>query len=320
MINNDIKGLELSEQYYKKICAPMIAKKFADYKNKIAAGLVGDGSECFGFDDIISRDHDWSASVCLWLNKKDYESIGNDLTIEFNKLPKDFGGFGPRAESSWGSGRTGVFEIGSFYRRFTGLEYVPSNLFEWRLIPENNLSAATNGKVFVDPYGEFTEFRNRLKNFYPEDIRLKKIAARCMKIAQSGQYNYSRCLRRSENVAAHTAISIFINATVSMIFLLNKEYVPFYKWMHRALCKLPILGNTVFHLLDDLVSTSKAGTENRINDKKNQLIEEICSHVINELKKQELSDSSSDFLLDHGPIVQEKIKDSIIRKIDIWLE
>ena len=44
---------------------PMIHEKFSDYENKIAVGLVGEGSERFGFDDKYSRDHDFGAGfVC----------------------------------------------------------------------------------------------------------------------------------------------------------------------------------------------------------------------------------------------------------------
>ena len=103
------------------------------------------------------------------------------------------------------TGRTGVFEIGEFYKRFIGFNHVPESLREWQAIPEENLAAATNGKVFVDPVGAFTAFRDNLKAFYPEDVRLKKIASRCMTMAQSGQYNYARCMRREEYVAARLA-------------------------------------------------------------------------------------------------------------------
>jgi hypothetical protein len=54
-----MKGLDLAEAYYQKHGAPMIESKFGPYVRRIAAGFVGPGSECFGFDDEISRDHDW---------------------------------------------------------------------------------------------------------------------------------------------------------------------------------------------------------------------------------------------------------------------
>jgi len=105
-----MKGLELSEKYFDAYGMPLIRRRIKEYESRIAAGLVGDGSECYGFDDEISRDHDWGLGFCIWLTENDYEKIGKELEYEFSKLPKAYLGFGPRKVSKWGSDRVGVFE------------------------------------------------------------------------------------------------------------------------------------------------------------------------------------------------------------------
>jgi len=308
-----MKGLEISERYFWKCGASMIEQKFSDYKESIAAGLVGEGSECYGFDDEISRDHDWGPSFCLWLNKENYRAIGAKLEEELARIPADFEGIGSREVTEWGRGRVGVFEIGEFYKRFIGFDHVPTNIREWRIIPEINLATCTNGKVFTDPPGEFTGFREGLNNFYPEDVRLKKIASRCMSIAQLGQYNFMRCIQRKEIVAARYVEAQFCAQVISLIFLLNRQYTPFYKWMHRAMKELPILGEVIYKLLSDIAISIGPG-------KKNQLMEETCAKIIDEFRREGLSGSPSDFLLDHGPIVQSKIQDEELRNTDVRLE
>jgi hypothetical protein len=307
-----MQGLEIAEKYFWKYGAPLIEEKFSEYKNRIAAGLVGDGSDCYGFDDEISQDHDWGPGFCLWLSAPDYQSIGLKLQAELVNLPAEFEGIS-RIESDWGTGRVGVFEIGQFYRKFTGLERVPKSLREWRAIPENNLAAVTNGKVFTDPSGEFSSIREGLKNFYPEDVRLKKIASRCMTIARAGQYNYMRCALRKEEVAARYIEAEFCSDVLSLVFLLNRRYKPFFKWMHRAVKPLPVLGEAIHKALLEMVTSLG-------HVRKNRLMEEVCGMLIEELRKQGLSDSPSRFLLDHGPAVQSRIQDSELRNIDVWVE
>jgi hypothetical protein len=183
---------------------------------------------------------------------------------------------------------------------------------DWLYIPENSLAACTNGKVFFDPCGEFTRWREARLRFYPEDVRLKKMASRCMTIAQSGQYNFKRSVRRGEFVAARYAETKFCADVISLIFLLNKTYTPFYKWMHRALLPLPILGGMIYEKINTLVLSTD-------NDEKINIIEEICAAIIEVFKQQRLSDSSSDFLLDHGPQIQAKIKDRALRERNVWI-
>ena len=55
-----MKGLELSRAYFEAYGRPMLERDFAQVIDRIAVGLVGHGSECFGFDDEISLDHDVS--------------------------------------------------------------------------------------------------------------------------------------------------------------------------------------------------------------------------------------------------------------------
>jgi hypothetical protein len=301
-----MKGLELAESYYREYGKSMIARSVPSHANRVAAGLVGPGSECFGFDDEISRDHDWGPGFCIWVTEADFDRIGPALQEEYERLPQRFLGFGPRQASPGEEGRTGVGTITGFYRIYTGLEHVPRSLREWLFIPEQSLANCTNGTVFDDPLGEFSRWREALLQFYPEDVRLKKIASRCITIAQSGQYNFERSLKRGEYVTVHYAEMKFCSDVMSLLFLINRRYTPFYKWMHRAVGELPVLGAEVHRLLAELVSERDYG-------RKVDTIESICGLLIEQLRREGLTDAQSDFLLDHGHSVHDRIEDDELR-------
>lgn len=323
-----MKGLELAKAYYDFYGKSMIHEKFPEYEDRIAVGLVGHGSECFGFDDEISTDHDFGPAFCMWLKDEDYEQIGSQLSYEYEKIPKDFNGFTGRIQSTHGGGRVGVFSISNFYYSLIGSEDIPERNKDWVWIPESRLSAATNGEVFRDNLGEFSRIRNGLLSFYPEDVRIKKIVSRAAAMAQSGQYNYARCMRRMETVAAHMALSEFVKNTISMVFLLNKKYTPFYKWMHKGLYELEILWETAPMLKILCEQSSQKEVWNKapskynpyelnLMDKNVEMIEEICGMVVEELKRQGISTLSDRFLENHTQHMMDKISDIDMKRLQI---
>jgi hypothetical protein len=302
-----MKGLELAGAYYRDVGLPMLRERFAGCENRLAVGLVGPGSECFGFDDELSRDHDWGPAFCLWLTDDEHERIGADLQRAYAELPATFMGFGPRRASPGEEWRVGASRTTAFFRRFTGLDRPPATLAEWLRIPESSLATCTNGKVFSDPLGEFTRWRQALLDYYPEDVRLKKIAGLCITVAQTGQYNFARSLRRAERFSAAYSVVKFCADAIALVFALNRRYAPFYKWLHRAVRDLPVLGREVHGRIDALLNEVEP-------ERKEEIMEAVSLLLADELRRQGLSDSPSDFLLDHAPRVQARISDAKLRQ------
>ena len=87
-----MKGLELAKAYYTQYGHSMIQEKFAPYASRITVGLCGEGSECFGFDDEISKDHDFGPAFCMWLDREIMDEIGERLIAEYEALPAFFEG------------------------------------------------------------------------------------------------------------------------------------------------------------------------------------------------------------------------------------
>jgi hypothetical protein len=323
-----MKGLELARAYYERHGRPMIESGFADYANRMAVGLVGEGSECFGFDDEISTDHDFGPSFCIWLTDEDYSAIGAKLQQAYENLPGSFMGFPPRGTTPHSDGRVGVLSIGSFYRAQIGRPDAPESPMEWLRLPESRLAAVTNGEVFSDPLGAFSSVRERLRRFYPEDVRIKKIAARAAFMGQSGQYNYARCMRRAETVPALLALSDFIKSASSMVFLLNRKYAPFYKWGHRAMRDLPRL-REVAPLLRELsltgidpekwdgVGSPEFTQKLNADDMNVVLIEVVCALVARELRAEGLCLTNETFLAVHADEVMGRVRDERIRALHV---
>ena len=83
-----MQGLELSECFYNEYGKKLITENFPELK--YAAGAVGQGSEFMGFDDDISKDHDYMAGFCIWLTKEEEQKYGFKLSRAYSSLPKEF--------------------------------------------------------------------------------------------------------------------------------------------------------------------------------------------------------------------------------------
>ncbi len=309
-----MKGLELSKKYYAEVWQELLHRKYPQYEELIAVGLVGEGSQCYGYDDELSRDHDWGAEIYLWLRKEEYEQIGESLRQEFAQLPASFQGYPCDNISALAQGRTGVWEIGAYYRKFLAVPQVPQTMSQWRIIPEDHLSVVTNGEVFRDDLGEFTAIRRELQKGYPEDIKKKKLARRLLTMAQAGQYNYPRLLQRKDKIASQLALDEFIKAAISAVYLLNNKYMPYYKWAAKGMEALAILGIEIREKLQILCSEEYGEWS------KAQEVEEISALIIEELRRQGLSKQNGDFLLEHGYAVHNTIADSLLRASNPWVE
>jgi len=310
-----MKGMELSRSYFEEYGRPMIEGQLFKYKEYIAAGLAGEGSECLGFDDELSQDHDFGPSFCIWVPEDVYREAGAEMQKAYESLPDTYRGY-RRIISPQGGGRVGVSSIEDFYRKFTGLGSAPRDNMEWFRIPERFLSAATNGQVFMDNQGRFSEIRAALKAFYPDDVLKKKLAARCALMAQSGQYNYPRCMKRGDSQAAYLACGEFVKNAMSAIYLLNEEYMPYYKWIFRGAEGFAHLRDAVGKLRT-LTVTSDTGENGAA---KTQLIESISIDIGRELNRRGLTRTTEAFLQAHGEELMRSICDTRLRNMHIMVD
>ena len=309
-----MKGLELAEKFYNEYGKKVIDENFSHIKEYLAIGLIGSGSECFGFDDEISHDHDFEPGFCIFLPDESLVSSKDEFELEkaYSKLPKEFEGFKRNELNPVGGNRHGVIRISDFFESKTDSKNGDIHSKGWFFISEQFLLESTNGKIFCDNPGLVTEIRERLK-YLPEDVRLKKLVGNILLMAQSGQYNYKRCVLREETAAAQLAVIEFVNATLKVIFLLNRKYIPYYKWSFRALKELPKFSE-FYYELEYLISSSNTEKESKL---KEEIIEKISSAIINELKSQNLTNLSSKNLESYAYSVNEKIESAEIRNLNI---
>ena len=300
--------LELSKALYEEKGQEMIHQLFPGYEKRIAVGLAGRGSQCFGFDDGLSADHDYNTGFCLWLTDEDEAEIG----LQLRRAYRDILPSGRTERSAMGNDGMGVQRIVDFFLPYTGSRGAPENLLQWLYLPSHALAEATNGQVWRDELGEFTRIRESLLSM-PEDVRIKKLAGAVLIMAQSGQYNYSRCLKRAEYGAAMLAMAEFVKAACSAVFLLNRRHAPYYKWTFRAMSGLEKLGN----LRDALEFLLTGDNDSDGRSLKVQLIEDICANVAAELRAQQLTCGSWDYLEPHALDMNEHIQNANLRSLHI---
>ena len=301
-----MQGMALCKAYYEAYGIPMLENQFADVLPRIAVGLVGEGSECLGFDDEISQDHDFEPGFCLWITREDERKFGFPLERAYAKLPKTFQGFTRAPLSPVGGNRHGVLIIEDFYQKFLGTPDIPQSYDHWFSIPSATLRSVVSGEIWRDDLGVFSGVRQSLLAGYPEDVRLKKLAAHTIMMNQAGQHNLARCIARGEMGAAQLCVAEFVRHAISAVYLLNNVYEPFYKWAYRGMRQLPIL----WELESDLTCLP-------LSDAPVALAEKVAHSFAEAFRLQGISDAPTDALCSHAYAIMNSISDGNIRNMHV---
>lgn len=309
-----MKGIEISRLYFETYGLPMLQKEFSEWMPYLCAGLAGSGSECFGYDDELSRDHDFDPGFCLFLPKEEIIDRRTAFLLEraYAKLPREFMGVRKETVHPVGGARRGVIRTEDFFLRTTGSADGILTYQQWLSIPACALAEAVNGEIFYDGYGEVTQIRSRLSS-WPEDVRRKRLAGHLLMMGQTGEYNYSRCLAHGETGAAQVSVMKYTEHASAVFFLLNGVYPPFYKWEFRALRSLPKLSYEA-ELLEFLITT---GNEEETAEEKKKVIRSITEDVVRELHGQGLSREESLDLEQQAYAVNRTIRESELRNMHI---
>ena len=294
--------LELSKDFYYKVLEPRIVARCPHCLEKIAVGLFGNGSQCLGFDDEISRDHDWGLRVCILLNDEDYLRLGSDLNKVIKESPSEYKGY----ETSWEfiEPRGGVLSISTWFKLLLVGNEIPESPVDWLPIPEYELIKATNGEIWHDPLGEVTKIRKYL-SYYPEDIWKKRLASKVAEISQSSG-NFKRTFQRKDTVTASLALHYFVKEVMQIWFLLNRKYAPFYKWLYRRFLQLQRLPDGLTESISLLTGESPLSAKAMSIDK---IIDDV-REALNELFPASVK---CEWFFEIAYCINDSIKDSKIR-------
>jgi hypothetical protein len=248
--------IDISRSFFEDIVKPILQKHFPAETAQTAFGVFGYGSEALRLDDEYSRDHHWGLRIDAMMPEIIFEIRRQTImdTLKAN-LPESYRGHSLREAHLAGAGLA-PDNLTAFLQRTIGLTHAPTTYAEWLSLPEEDIIHIINGEVWYDPLGEFTTIRATLNGYYPEPVRLRRIAHWCRFFSGMGAYALKRAILRDNDFYATTRFSNAIRLGIQLAFLLDRRYFPYDKWLMTYLERLPRLGEPLLPLVNEAVKLS----------------------------------------------------------------
>ncbi|MBS1180704.1 MAG: hypothetical protein H6Q99_584 [Proteobacteria bacterium] len=243
-----MKGIELSHLFYRNVVRPWLNKTFPDLRHD--AGLFGYGSELLGFDDDMSRDHNWGPRVQLVIGKADFEASAPAIVNGFDTVkPQSFLGepIGYRsrphppivADDALGHPNHGleVFTADGILRtRLALAAHTPLDGPTWLSLSEQRLLELTAGEIFHHGLGELARLRDTFGHC-PRDVVLYKLAAQWRRIADEQAF-VGRAGHVGDDLGSRIIAARLVRDVMQLCFLLEGRYPPYAKWFGSAFARL----------------------------------------------------------------------------------
>jgi len=237
-------GIDISKQYFYEAALPLLKEKYPYLLERIAAGLVaggfdsGCGSEIGGFDDELSRDHNWGPRFFLFMLPEDKREIGNEIQNYLDSsLPSEFSGFKSTA-TTLPQNRAYVTTPTENLMSCLGMTRPPDTDQAWITIPEVQLFEYTAGPIFYEPTPLVSPLRSQFE-YYPDDVWYKRLSYAFFMLHLVG--NVRRSAQRQDVMATQTYTNWFLQIAMRTCFLLRRRYAPYCKWLFKAFLQLPDL-------------------------------------------------------------------------------
>ena len=255
----DIQGIELSLRFYAEVVSPWLERAFPQLRH--SAALVGYGSELLGFDDEMSRDHDFGPRVHLFVSDADFELLGREIVARFAEAaPQSFlgansqQGHGRHQADACGDDRHGVavWTVRKAFGHWLAVDIDASmDGVCWLGLAEQRLLAMTAGAVFRDDSGDLTSLRERFA-YFPRDVWLYKLACQWRRIAEEQAF-VGRAGFAGDELGSRVIAARLVRDAMRMAFLIERRYAPYPKWFGTAFSRLPCAGQ-IAPILDRVLS------------------------------------------------------------------
>lgn len=253
-----MQGIELSRRFYTDIVRPWLSEVAPGLPH--AAALVGYGSELLGFDDEMSRDHNWGPRVHIFLTRDRFDAEAQRLVAAFataapaTYLGEPIGWRNRPHPPAGGEEAVGTYDHGlevhtveGTLERVLGVRSVETlTAAQWLGFPEQRLLAFTAGAVFHDEDGRLTKAREQLA-YLPDDVWLYKIACQWRRIADEQAF-VGRAGQVGDDLGSRVVAGRLARDVMRMGFLLERRYAPYAKWFGSGFSRLSIAAVLSPHL------------------------------------------------------------------------
>jgi len=256
--------IDISRAFFVEVVHPILQEHFPVETAQTAFGLFGYGSEALRLDDEYSRDHHWGLRIDALMPSAIFEGKRHEImaTLSAN-LPESYQGQSLRAGHLAGAGLA-PDNLQAFLTRTIGIDHAPRNAIEWLKIPEEDIIHLVNGELWADPLGNFSSIRQIFQGYYPEEVRLRRIAHWCRFFSGMGTYALKRAILRDNEFYAVTRFSNALRLGIQLAFLLDKQYFPYDKWLIAYVERLPRLSTPLMPIVEEAVKLS-TGWERKLD-------------------------------------------------------
>ncbi|NYK10165.1 DUF4037 domain-containing protein [Leifsonia naganoensis] len=232
-------GVSLSRAFFDDVVAPLLSASLP--RLRFGAGRLGTGSDVLGFDDDVSRDHDWGLRLSLFVPADavgDVSALLNDdLSDTFRGLPARFAFTG----ESLVRHHVEVTSVREFAVARLGFDPRDGiDVHDWLSVSGQAALEVTAGAVFADPAGELGAVRRALA-WYPDDLWRYVLASDWERIAQELPL-MARAAEVGDDTGSRIVAARLSQVAMHLAFLLERTWPPYAKWFGSAFAYLPNAG------------------------------------------------------------------------------